>query len=146
MALINCPECGKQVSDKSNVCIHCGYPFEFCNDLQIKKIQLKTHQIPFTLECFDSTRTVSSRYVINDINYHIADENILIDVEGRKTYQRQDVRWSIDELQWTLISPDGTSYEGTEFLNRLTPGDYFTFRIEDLILFDGIYTLKFKMF
>ena len=26
MALIICPECGKEVSDKSKECIHCGYP------------------------------------------------------------------------------------------------------------------------
>jgi len=26
MALINCPECNKQVSDKAEQCIHCGYP------------------------------------------------------------------------------------------------------------------------
>lgn len=26
MALIKCPECGKQISDKSKVCIGCGYP------------------------------------------------------------------------------------------------------------------------
>jgi uncharacterized OB-fold protein len=26
MALINCPECGKEVSDKVKNCIHCGYP------------------------------------------------------------------------------------------------------------------------
>ncbi len=26
MALINCPECGKEISDKSKACIHCGYP------------------------------------------------------------------------------------------------------------------------
>lgn len=26
MALIQCPECGKEISDKANVCIHCGYP------------------------------------------------------------------------------------------------------------------------
>lgn len=26
MALISCPECGKDVSDKSEACIHCGYP------------------------------------------------------------------------------------------------------------------------
>lgn len=26
MALITCPECGKQISDKSEVCIGCGYP------------------------------------------------------------------------------------------------------------------------
>ncbi len=28
MALIKCPECGKDISDKSKVCIHCGYPLE----------------------------------------------------------------------------------------------------------------------
>lgn len=26
MALIKCPECGKEVSDKASTCIHCGYP------------------------------------------------------------------------------------------------------------------------
>ena len=26
MALINCPECGKEISDKAKNCIHCGYP------------------------------------------------------------------------------------------------------------------------
>ena len=26
MALIKCPECGKEVSDKAPTCIHCGYP------------------------------------------------------------------------------------------------------------------------
>lgn len=25
--LINCPECGKEVSDKTEQCIHCGFPF-----------------------------------------------------------------------------------------------------------------------
>lgn len=28
MALIKCPECGKEVSDKAKSCIHCGYPLE----------------------------------------------------------------------------------------------------------------------
>ena len=26
MALIKCPECGKEISDKSEKCIYCGYP------------------------------------------------------------------------------------------------------------------------
>ena len=26
MALIKCPECGKEISDKAPACIHCGYP------------------------------------------------------------------------------------------------------------------------
>lgn len=28
MALIKCPECGGQVSDKAQACIHCGYPLQ----------------------------------------------------------------------------------------------------------------------
>ena len=26
MALIKCPECGKEISDKAEHCIHCGFP------------------------------------------------------------------------------------------------------------------------
>ena len=29
MALIKCPECGKEISDKSKACIHCGYPLDY---------------------------------------------------------------------------------------------------------------------
>ena len=25
MALINCPECGKEISDSTKICPHCGY-------------------------------------------------------------------------------------------------------------------------
>ena len=28
MAIINCPECGKEISDSSEKCIHCGYPLK----------------------------------------------------------------------------------------------------------------------
>ena len=28
MALMICPECGGQVSDKAHACPHCGYPIE----------------------------------------------------------------------------------------------------------------------
>ena len=28
MALIKCIECGKEVSDKAEVCVHCGYPLK----------------------------------------------------------------------------------------------------------------------
>ena len=42
MALINCPECGKSVSDKATVCIHCGYPINVINkDTNCEKIKKK---------------------------------------------------------------------------------------------------------
>lgn len=28
MSLIKCPECQREISDKSKICIHCGYPIE----------------------------------------------------------------------------------------------------------------------
>lgn len=28
MALIKCPECGKEISDKAPTCTHCGFPIE----------------------------------------------------------------------------------------------------------------------
>lgn len=34
MALIKCPECGKEISDKSKQCIHCGYPLEEQEQIQ----------------------------------------------------------------------------------------------------------------
>ena len=37
MALINCPECGKNISDKAQICIHCGYPIKsITNSVKIK--------------------------------------------------------------------------------------------------------------
>lgn len=40
MALIKCPECGGQVSDKAPACIHCGYPLSTINTLQPEKLIL----------------------------------------------------------------------------------------------------------
>lgn len=37
--LIKCPECGKEISDKSKQCIHCGYPLE---ESKINKNNLTT--------------------------------------------------------------------------------------------------------
>ena len=40
MALIKCPECGKEISDASTACIHCGYPISKNPDVQ-KKVKSK---------------------------------------------------------------------------------------------------------
>lgn len=36
MALIKCPECGKEISDKAPACIHCGYPLSLLNNQKAK--------------------------------------------------------------------------------------------------------------
>lgn len=37
MALIKCPECGNQVSDKSAECVHCGFPIYMKVNMSIEK-------------------------------------------------------------------------------------------------------------
>jgi len=38
MALIKCPDCGKEISDKAASCIHCGCPIHSAKDSSIKQI------------------------------------------------------------------------------------------------------------
>lgn len=40
MALINCPECGKQISDKATVCPNCGYPISSASNTSSSKTSL----------------------------------------------------------------------------------------------------------
>lgn len=43
MAMINCPECGKEISDTVKSCIHCGYPIKKAKkEIPIKKIGIVT--------------------------------------------------------------------------------------------------------
>lgn len=55
MALINCPECGKEISDTLETCIHCGYPLREINEeknedkRQVKNIISKKIVIPIVI-------------------------------------------------------------------------------------------------
>ena len=41
MALINCRECGKEISDQSQQCIHCGCPVVAPTQISTQKIYCK---------------------------------------------------------------------------------------------------------
>lgn len=41
MALIACPECKKQVSEKADKCLHCGYKFKVGETERIRKEETK---------------------------------------------------------------------------------------------------------
>lgn len=46
MALINCPECGKEISSKAKSCPNCGCPIEFTNPTGEVKIKLSPLMAP----------------------------------------------------------------------------------------------------
>ena len=60
MALIKCPECGKEISNKAKQCIYCGYPL--CSNDNYKKISC-----PFSF-LNDIDRKLYQRYMTVEIN------------------------------------------------------------------------------
>ena len=49
MALIKCPECGKEISDRAPACIHCGYPLD--NEPTVK-FQSSNHFKKVVIPCY----------------------------------------------------------------------------------------------
>ena len=55
MALIKCPECGKEISEKSKACINCGYPIsEYVRELHREQDQNETEQAKENQETYQS--------------------------------------------------------------------------------------------
>lgn len=52
MALIKCPECGKEISDKAKVCINCGCPLEEVSTTGIVRIKMPTILLKALWVCF----------------------------------------------------------------------------------------------
>jgi ribosomal protein L37E len=51
MALINCPECNREISDKAEACPHCGFPVaKLATPLTPKPTQ---NDLPNSVECLD---------------------------------------------------------------------------------------------
>lgn len=50
MALINCPECGREVSDKAPACIHCGCPLTILEKNTICEIRGQKYDLSKALE------------------------------------------------------------------------------------------------
>ena len=44
MALIHCPECGKEISDQANRCPHCGFPLESETEKKLREAREKDKQ------------------------------------------------------------------------------------------------------
>lgn len=69
MALIKCPECGKEISDKSKSCIHCGYPL---NDAHISKPK----QYCIVLLSFDKGKKLSMYAVLHRIDASMTPKDV----------------------------------------------------------------------
>lgn len=56
MALIVCPECGKEISDKAEACIHCGYPMKKIKEEKVCSEEFK-EPISICKQCYKKIST-----------------------------------------------------------------------------------------
>lgn len=89
MALINCMECNKEISDKSEKCIHCGYP--------ISEIEKNT------TETFDQSTINDKLKELNYKKFNFTNYNKIIEnEENLKKAQKHEKKESLKGL---IISP-----------------------------------------
>ena len=56
MALIKCPECGKEISDKAQSCIHCGCPLAEVATSGVVRIKMPNNIVEGWIGLFSSRR------------------------------------------------------------------------------------------
>lgn len=96
--LIQCPECGKEISDKSDKCIHCGYPLQD-KSKNICIVNGKEYDLSFLLD--DSTEYK---------------DKLIMFVQLTGCYVLADDEDNVDKIIETKIIPP--------FLNIITVEEY----------------------
>lgn len=66
MALITCPECGKEVSDKATACPNCGYPINTVSNNNEFEFTIKKHIMIFEGKPYDMSELVNYMAIPND--------------------------------------------------------------------------------
>lgn len=63
MSLITCPECGKEISDKSKQCIHCGFPIDSENTIDKPKFY------KIVLSSIDNRQKIKVIKIVRELTY-----------------------------------------------------------------------------
>lgn len=108
--LIKCPECGKEISDKSKQCIHCGFPLEgYINSIIESNNSIETWEIKIDGKIFNMSEIVKC---CNEGNFLNAAGNLKklingnsVDVENILVpYFEQQIK--VDTIQLSNISKE----------------------------------------
>lgn len=108
MALIHCPECGKEISDKAPACIHCGYPLS-------PTLSETTEPDRFTLflsycPTYPDIRDKTIRALSDELSYSPADAKAMVrtalrsPVPLRQRLTQEEAQALADRLQKTGAS------------------------------------------
>ena len=93
MALIKCPECGKEISDKAPACIHCGYPLSLLNS---EKAKSPTVEKQNNTEV--SAKENQKEYSFKIINCNGSNAKMIITLKNKFQYSLEDAKAAILNL------------------------------------------------
>lgn len=120
MALINCPECGKEISDKSSACLHCGYPLSNDN-INIDSNNIETLFSSFAMNITQMKIRDIYQDVLNEV-LKIKSSNInnsndiiaksIIDglIKKPNNVSWIDVKLFCELIDFSLLSPETIDY------------------------------------
>lgn len=111
MALITCPECGKEISNKSKSCVHCGYPIQSAK----YQVVIMGYHGTDTSACAGISETFNSELeydqvikIFNNCPYVIIECD---ELDKASVYAMKLQKWGIDIK---IINPNGES----EYINK----------------------------
>lgn len=85
MALISCPECEKEISDKARFCPHCGYPIFSTDTFDSKAIETSEAQV-------DLNTSIAYVDEVQQTNQQCEDSNIDNDISNKTSDTKQRFR------------------------------------------------------
>ena len=116
MALIKCPECGREVSNQAAVCIHCGYPLKAnpttatatTNSNTIGSFMVRINNAPSKLKAISVVREVTglglaeAKKIVESPNPIVVSN---VDINIAQNIANQLLKGGIDSL---VIGTDGS--------------------------------------
>lgn len=107
MALIKCPECNREISDKAKACIHCGFPI--AEYLQEQAELEKKVEVKENVEKKEETVTDKQPYNETDIVDYVKafnGENDVIEDDKKETVETDDAttETSVKWMAWLVIA------------------------------------------
>lgn len=110
MALINCPECNNNISDRAKVCIHCGFPLdEYTSSMNHKRDVCKIDGVEYNMS--DLKDYVLSKQRREEVSIFNKSQELIKMIPGFTTLAAANLMLEIEKTGSVPAIFDAKQYE-----------------------------------